>query len=881
MKKNLLFLSVLSAASASLTAQDFDGSFDEPWETCYPDGTNAVGTQPKGWMASSVCKNFILTVKKELVAPEADRRGKADGNSVKIWNDYVGMMGIGATAPGYITLGKAWAYGDAQNVGKEGDTSDGGTYGGIGFASRPDSLVFYARRTHAREEPADGSFNPEEKATVVFYSWIGHSSSKVTTGMSNNPVETDMADREKDILGMITEGVTGNAELVASEVYSIEGDIEDWTRLSVPIDYKSDRNPESMNIIFSSADYFNRPAMGTGNALYVDDVQLVYNARLKSLTVDGKEVGGFSDGVFGYQLPGDLLGKEIKAEAFGKDAKVEKSTDGNVTVITVTDETAVGEKKNTYELTFKGESVEIQLPDQAPALTYGDVVDELGFSSGNLKDALAYEFSKEGVIEVGEDGKFRAVGAGEVVVTASQPGSDEYAPAESGPLTVVVDKAPLKVSLAEGAWTWRGMNVSEANMQNGKCGYELRYDGWKWNDADSAGIDISKVLDKSPTVSAPAPKEPETAGSERDAVLSGGEAANYELSFAEETKFKVVKNKIGISVKYGNTVFSATAPTVNVAAGQEEYYFSVSYTDAVYGDEQTLAAMPSQPEGVCGVDKEAAVGSEFPVTVKLPGLDASADFELSGNVPEEAKVVVSENPGVTVEVPGKVTYGDVFPVATVGQGISHSAIVLTPDVISVNLKREATALKAGKAELIITTNAKTVDGVDYGATTTRVDFDVQKAPLTVKARDVEVNLGDTLPETYEIEYVGLVNDDKAETVFTVLPVAAAELPEPLAVGAYPIKVTVSEEPENYAVTTADGTLTVKDGSSVAGVGGKNAKVAYADGNLFVPCGGRVDVYSLTGALVGQYEGTVIPVALRGPALYIVKTREGAFRLPVR
>lgn len=61
MKRNLL-LSTLLLASASMAAQGFDGSFDEPWETCYPDGKTAVGTQPKGWMASSVCKNFIITI---------------------------------------------------------------------------------------------------------------------------------------------------------------------------------------------------------------------------------------------------------------------------------------------------------------------------------------------------------------------------------------------------------------------------------------------------------------------------------------------------------------------------------------------------------------------------------------------------------------------------------------------------------------------------------------------------------------------------------------------------------------------------------------------------------------------------------------------------
>ena len=68
-----------------------------------------------------------------------------------------------------------------------------------------------------------------------------------------------------------------------------------------------------------------------------------------------------------------------------------------------------------------------------------------------------YSFSKEGVLEVGEDGKVRAVGAGEVVVTASQPGSDDFTPAESEPMTLTVAKAPLNVSLADDAWTWRGI----------------------------------------------------------------------------------------------------------------------------------------------------------------------------------------------------------------------------------------------------------------------------------------------------------------------------------------------------------------------------------------------------------------------------------------
>lgn len=420
-------------------------------------------------------------------------------------------------------------------------------------------------------------------------------------------------------------------------------------------------------------------------------------------------------------------------------------------------------------------------------------------------------------------------------------------------------------------------------MDKGKCHYTFVYDGWKWNDAEK---DASEVLSKLPTVSASAPKDAEAVGSERAAKLSGGAAENYDLKFAEDAKFKVVKNKVGVYVKYGSNTLSTAYDdekyrTVNAAVGQEEYIFTTGYSDAVYDDEDVLAALATQPEVVCSVNKDAVVGDEFPVSVQLPEKVSFDNFELVSIVPDVAKLVMAESPGITVTVPETVTYGDEFTLVTNEHGITYNSTVLTSGVVSMTYKGVVTAKKAGKAELVVTTAPKTVDGVDYGATTTKVAFDIQKAALTIKANDVEVNLDGDLPETYELVYEGFVNKDKAETVFTDMPVATVNLPEPLTAGTYPIKVSVSEEPENYVVTTVDGTLTVKDGSSVAGVSSKNDKVAYANGNLYVPCGGRVEIYALTGALVGRYEGAVIPVALRTNTLYIVKTQKGAFRLWVK
>ena len=420
-------------------------------------------------------------------------------------------------------------------------------------------------------------------------------------------------------------------------------------------------------------------------------------------------------------------------------------------------------------------------------------------------------------------------------------------------------------------------------MEDGKCHYAFVYDGWKWNDAEK---DASEILSKVPTVSASAPKEAEAVGSERAAKLSGGEAANYELKLPETAKIKVVKNKVGVYLKYGNNTLSSAYDseryrTVKVAVGQDEYSFTVGYADAVYDDEEVLAGMEVLPEAVCDVNKDAAIGAEFPVSVKLPEGISFENFDLISIVPETAKLVMAANPGITVTVPEKVVYGDEFTLVSNEHGITYGSTVLTAGVVSMTSKGVVTAKKAGKAELVVTTTAKTVDDTEYGATATNVSFDVEKAPLTVTAKDVKITMDDELPATYELVYEGWIGKDTVETVFEVAPVAQPELPAELVPGTYPIVVKVETMPENYEVKTVDGTLTVEKGSGVASVDKESTNVTYANGSLYVPCGGRVEIYALTGTLVGRYEGAVIPVALRTNTLYIVKTQKGAFRLWVK
>lgn len=339
MKKILSATCAMMLASAGMMAnaqQLPNGNFDGTWVDCKPDGSNVVGVQPVGWMASSVYKNYIMEVTGELVYQDKNRE-QSVGNafSVRMENLWVGVtwINMGANAPGYITLGTSWAYGDVSNVGKPNDTSDGGSYGGIQFEYRPDALSLWVKRTHGTEKPT-------EKASVIFYSWKGQTTSRVKTGLSNAPVEIDMVDREKDVLGMIQDGITKSEdfELISKSENYIEGDITEWTQFTYPITYVSDGTPEKINVILSSSDYFDRSQLGKDNKFWVDDVKFIYYSRLASITLNGEAIT-LEEGKYDYPVDKvlDFSEEDIAytLEGESKSANVSVSVDAESAVVTV------------------------------------------------------------------------------------------------------------------------------------------------------------------------------------------------------------------------------------------------------------------------------------------------------------------------------------------------------------------------------------------------------------------------------------------------------------------------------------------------------------------------------------------------------------------
>ena len=371
MKKIYTLLAMAFTLSGTIMAQQLPvadeeiitndiGSFDGLWEDCYPNGGNTkVGNQPPMWSASNIKQSFV---EKELVTQNNKDRVQTQANtySVDLTNIYCGLSGLGSTAPAYITLGEAWSYG-SSNI----EDSDGGSYGGINFTYRPDAISLWIKRLHGTKA-TEGKLNSTEKATVLLYSWKGETSSKMKIGLDmplfGDVKEITMLNRDRDVLGMITDGVTKSEdfELVSKLEEYIDGDFADWTNFVYDINYETTTAvPEMLNIVISAANYFDaRENIGEGNFLNVDDVSFIYYSTLSKLSIAGRNIN-LVDDTYEYNLVGVMptSAEEVVATTKGKfaETKVDLNADEKKVTITVTNqggEDIDGKTEHVYTISY-------------------------------------------------------------------------------------------------------------------------------------------------------------------------------------------------------------------------------------------------------------------------------------------------------------------------------------------------------------------------------------------------------------------------------------------------------------------------------------------------------------------------------------------------
>ena len=288
--KKILTLLMLGGVAFAANAQQINGDFDGDWKDCVPwtsDGnTTIVSAQPEGWHISNVC------VRKSIAVGSAVKGSNNTRQAVHLTNQ-------SKKIPAYLTLGTPWATAQVKCLWYDvkGNSTDGGTWGGINFTYHPDAIAYEYKRDNSKGD---------ENATVIAYLWKGTWTQKDVPGNPTwhaawyvNPTYVDMNDRERNVLGMQMQGTLGgevthtnDAKLLASlQKYITNSTKGEWVSDTIPFDYKDmTSGVEKVNVIFSATDYFGgRNNIVDGNSLTVDNVRFIYYHALDTLATTDSE----------------------------------------------------------------------------------------------------------------------------------------------------------------------------------------------------------------------------------------------------------------------------------------------------------------------------------------------------------------------------------------------------------------------------------------------------------------------------------------------------------------------------------------------------------------------------------------------------------------
>ena len=359
--KKLYSLLLLATALTANAQQIPNGDFEGKWESFKPYTGGkynyiSEGKTPEKWIIANV--TGVGGTGATVVGEEVD--GHNGSSAVRVYNA-PNSIAKSQTVPGYITLGTPWN----TAKGSQAKDKDGGTFGGLKFAYKPDALRFWYKRSYTETNT---------KSSVIAYLWNGTVTQKnvpveTTWSSLGNPKKVDMDDRDiwvlrKNIASYQGDAVTSNpTKLLASIEEDLTESKDEWTEHTCKFIYNNankKETPEKINIIFSSSDYFN-PTVTSGVSLSIDDVSLVYYKHLLKLTINGTTPSSFVNNeetedntnlVTIYASDVEYTEGCVKAEAAGAGATFTTSYNPLTAVYTIT-VTSGDEKQKVYEIQFK------------------------------------------------------------------------------------------------------------------------------------------------------------------------------------------------------------------------------------------------------------------------------------------------------------------------------------------------------------------------------------------------------------------------------------------------------------------------------------------------------------------------------------------------
>lgn len=330
MKKNV-FIGILTFFALQMQAQQLPDPHFENWSDKFKNDVQLLDW--KGSNVSQVGSKFTFLFQKE---------GRT-GYCAYVADRAIGIpkLGLGATGPGYMSLGQPWQYLKGLNL----NSATAGTEGGIIWTYRPDTMAVWIKRVGPNWE--------KEDFHLLFYSWIGTAKSSHYKNKAGGCTETERTNEESDIRSATDGnecGIDRPVKQVAEGWYRARAKYNEWTLIKVPIFYKNDGRPQMCNVIFSAGNY---PAFRAndglydGNALYIDDVELIYSSKIDKLVINGKEWKEFNPNSEKVQT---VSLKELKSEGM-KELKIEGFR-GIGTLTNIKNETATfnGRKLDNQEM---------------------------------------------------------------------------------------------------------------------------------------------------------------------------------------------------------------------------------------------------------------------------------------------------------------------------------------------------------------------------------------------------------------------------------------------------------------------------------------------------------------------------------------------------
>jgi len=292
MKKLVLILGI-SAMCLSAFAQQLPDSHFENWTDKFKNDVQLADW--KGSNVNQLGSKFTFMFQKQ---------GRT-GYCAYVADRAIGIpkLNLGATGPGYMSLGQPWQYLKGLSL----NSATAGTEGGIAWQYRPDTMVVWVKRV--------GPDTDKEDFHLLFYSWTGTAQSSHYKNKAGGCTETERINEESDIRSATDGnecGIDKPAKQVAEGWHRARAKYNEWTQIKVPIFYKSDVQPSMCNVIFSAGNY---PAFRAndglydGNALYIDDVELIYSSQIQRLVIGGVEMKNFdpnSTKVQTFRLPAEV-----------------------------------------------------------------------------------------------------------------------------------------------------------------------------------------------------------------------------------------------------------------------------------------------------------------------------------------------------------------------------------------------------------------------------------------------------------------------------------------------------------------------------------------------------------------------------------------------